>query len=1403
MSQELHDHPGFHQPPRPREGASATTPTAAKATAIDDAVRRYFPAFLRQRAGVIGADTAAYAETFPAVVLRADITGFTSLTERLARSGIAGTEKLTQYLDASFAGVTRLISDHGGEVVQFAGDALFACWPLDSDTPAELLAAIDLAAACGLRIQNDLASKPADPESKVSMRLAVAAGVLRVFATGGAGDRWMFGWTGEPLDATRQGLPLAAPGELVVPARLTLGPAWSGRPVSRDPRWQTLTARSGTPLPAPPPLPPTPPPDAVAGTHVLLRFVPSSIRDRVAGGLAGWMAEFRRITVLFVRIPLPEAKAGDDDVIRPLVRELQQVLDRFQGSIDKLSLDFDGVALLAAFGVPGATHEDDPARALQAALGMRRRIGELGYECHAGIATGRAFCGEIGGVERRETTFIGEVVNLAARLMVSQAAPVVCDEATARAAGHRVALLPKPPIRLKGVGEPVPIFEPLQEIDSDRAQVRLIGRLRESARLVEPLSGLATGGPGGLWLLEGEPGIGKSSLVAELQRRARSLPVRILATEGDPIEESTAYHPWRSLLAPWNRPAGTPVASQRQALLDELLGATPALQTAGSSLFSAEARRDALADLVVELLSEAAEHQPLLLVLEDLHWFDSASRRLALRVAREVRPLLVVATVRAAEWAANPDAGLWRDLAAGVLALGHMDETDILALVADKLGVDGPLPDPVARIILERGERHPFYSEQLALALRDAGLVRVEARTCRWAAGNLNQASIALPDTLEGIITSRIDRLPAADQMALKVASVIGRIFELRTLDDIHPVPENRSTLPESLDRLARNDLTPVHAREPEPAYIFKHAIAQEVSYSLLVLAQRRLLHEELARWIEERHSGNLTPHLAVLAHHWSRAASVPQAVHYLERAADHALGQFASVEVVRLLESALELAPPGSPEHSRERLARWHRQLARAQYQLGRLPACDLHTRASLAATGRPLPESLPRLALSLAGAVLRQVAHRLAGGRVVRRDPAERDLLQSRAELYELLGIRSYFEGQLPWLLFGIVAGLNAAERAGNPGQLANSSASTMLLAAALPGLRGLARLYEAQALATAAKSGDPLVQARVEEIRCITYAGLGRWEEARDALSRSTDVFRRAGHHRGYEECILNQAVIHLYRGEHHEAHAAFEELVRLGRRRGDLQTVSWGRLGLARVNLHRGNFQESLDGLATDAEAFEADTLSRIDLHGTRCWASARLGDLARAAESLRPVLHLVTTKPAAGYAVLWGYHGAAATALRLWKHAKATGAPDVRERRRDARAACRALQAFSLSLPVGTPRACLVGGSFAWIEGRTDRARKLWEAALAAATRLGMRCDQGFAHVRLARCAPSKPAAARHLDTAIDLFEACGAGYDLRLARNLRAGMDAGASLRPPGFFPDTSTPVSPPNPTPS
>ncbi|HYF62731.1 MAG TPA: adenylate/guanylate cyclase domain-containing protein, partial [Herpetosiphonaceae bacterium] len=475
-----------------------------------------------------------------AAVLFADVSGFTALTDRLSQRGRVGSEDLTTILNASFGRLIAIVLAHGGDVVKFAGDAVVALWPIgDGQT---LAGATRLAAQCGLALQGDFAADIA--AEHLTLKVQIGAGDIQVLYVGGVHGRWESMIIGDALLQTNLLVPQTQPGQVVLsPESWALIEAHAAGVPLRAEAMRLEAIRAPLPLPEPAPL------GASPGVEKLLRsYVPRAMVARIAAGQKEWLAELRRVTVLFINLPelsyatsLQEAHA--------IVAALQTVIYRYEGSIDKLSVDDKGVSLLAALGLPPLAHEDDAERAVHAALDIQKTLRQLKLNSAIGIASGAVFCGEIGNAQRREYTMIGDVVNVAARLMEHAYNDVLCDERTVAAAQERLYFTPLPPLNLKGKDEVVPVFRPDAAAQpSARPNRTIVGR-RAELTVLEAAMAAARDGRGGTYIIEGEAGIGKSTLLETIIRQGRMAGLRVLEGAGQAIEQSAPYRGWRAIVS--------------------------------------------------------------------------------------------------------------------------------------------------------------------------------------------------------------------------------------------------------------------------------------------------------------------------------------------------------------------------------------------------------------------------------------------------------------------------------------------------------------------------------------------------------------------------------------------------------------------------------------------------------------------------------------------------------------------------------------------------------------------------------------------------------------------------------------------------------------------------------------
>lgn len=632
------------------------------------------------------------------------------------------------------------------------------------------------------------------------------------------------------------------------------------------------------------------------------------------------MREERRIvTALFVDVVgstrLAEVLDPEDVklIVDDAVSRAIRAVERYGGTVKDLA----GDGVLALFGAPVA-HEDDPERALHAALEILDSALEQGEEVHrgwgiegfavrAGIATGHAVLGPVGTGSRVEYGAVGDPVNTAARLeTAAEPGSVLVAESTVRQAGEAFTWGEPSSLHLKGKSHAVvarPLLGLAPRIQTEPEGVpAIVGREEELASGRELVDGLSRG-QGGILVLAGEPGIGKSRLIGELRRFAEQRGVSWYEGRCVSYGESMPYWPYRELLRDWldvgprEAPMRVRVGLRRR--LEELFGdrheeALPYLAAmlgltleaeAATHLehMSPESRQFRTFEVIEELVAGLAGARPLTVVLEDLHWADPTSVALTDRLLKlaETAALLLVISHRPerehASWALRERAAREYPHVLRVLDLTPLPADDTHRLLEGLAG-NAELTDEVRDRAVSLAEGNPFYLEEIVRSLREQGEVDV-------------------PQTVEEVVLARIDRLPDDAHELLTGASILGRCFSLSLLQAV--VDNEPDRVRGSISLLQRHDLFREERRWPEPEFRFRHALIQETAARTLVSSRRQELHRRAAQWLEERHPENLEHVYPLLAHHWLAADDEERAIRYLGLAGDHDRDHWALDEAI------------------------------------------------------------------------------------------------------------------------------------------------------------------------------------------------------------------------------------------------------------------------------------------------------------------------------------------------------------------------------------------------------------------------------------------------------------------------------------------------------------------------
>jgi len=638
------------------------------------------------------------------------------------------------------------------------------------------------------------------------------------------------------------------------------------------------------------------------------------------------------VTVLFVDVSgftaLSE-KLDPEDVHTLMDRAFELMLGeihRYEGTVNQ----FLGDGLMALFGAPIA-HEDHSGRAVLAALGIQRALGvyrdevstqrSIDFRVRMGLNAGAVVVGKIGDNLRMDYTAVGDTTNLAARLLaLAEPGQILVSEDIVKAVGPYFTLEPLGEVSVKGKTLPVRPYRvegtrsvrSRLEAESERGLTPLVGREHEQALLRDRFAE-AQEGHGQAIFVYGEAGIGKSRLLLECRRDAEAagarwilgrcvsyghtiahVPVLDFVRDLLGIKEGDGVETMGEKIAEGVRAAGADVAWTAP-FLRALLSLDPG--DAAVKAMVPSQRKGRTAEAVRDLLLAYSTKRPLVLVVEDLHWIDSHSEDI-LRLLLDgmaAAPLMVVLTYRPGYAQTFGERTYFTRI-----TLRALPEAQTTTMVQRAL--QGDVPPDACRVIARRAEGNPLFVEELAKSLvEDGTLKRVDGgyRLTR------PLADAQIPDTIQGVIMARIDRLPEAPKTALQIASVIGREFTARLVERVAALERDAR---QALGELRTVELIYEKARSPELEYMFKHALTHDVAYESLLKQKRRELHLTTGRVIEELYADRLPEFYETLAFHFTRGEAWGQAADYLLKSALKARVAFDYPEGSRLCAEAIDI---------------------------------------------------------------------------------------------------------------------------------------------------------------------------------------------------------------------------------------------------------------------------------------------------------------------------------------------------------------------------------------------------------------------------------------------------------------------------------------------------------------
>jgi class 3 adenylate cyclase/tetratricopeptide (TPR) repeat protein len=661
-------------------------------------------------------------------------------------------------------------------------------------------------------------------------------------------------------------------------------------------------------------------------------YTPKYLAEKILTSRAALEGERKKITVLFADMKASMELLADRDpeearkLLDPVIEYMMDAVHRYEGTVNQLA----GDGIMALFGAPLA-HEDHAVRACYAALDMQaairryaeevRRTHGVEVQIRVGLSSGEVVVGTIASDLRMDYTVVGQTAHLAARMeQLATPGSVRLTVDTLRLAEGYIEVRSLGLVRVKGLEQPIDVYEMIGapprrsrfHAAVELGLTRFVGREQELEALRQALERTAAA-RGQVIAIVGDPGVGKSRLVWEVTHSHRIQGWLVLKAGSVSYGKAISYLPIVDLLKGYfgiedrdePRTAREKVTGKLLALDRALEDHLPALLSLidvptddqqWSNLDPPQRRRRTL-DAVKRLLLRESQVQPLLVVVEDLHWIDSETQAVldGLVESLPAARLLLLVNYRPEYQHA------WASLTHyAQLILDPLPVEGCERLLAALLG-SNPGLEPLTNALIARTEGNPFYLEESVRALVETGALTGERGAYQLARP---VPAIQVPATVQAVIAARIDRLSATDKALLQTASVLGKDVPLTLLQAIAEIAEDE--LRAAVGRLQAAEFLYEAGLFPDIEYIFKHALTHEVAYGSLLQDRRCALHVRIVETLERTYPDRLAEHVDRLAHHAFLGKDWAKAVTYLQQAGAKAFARSVHREAVRCFEEAL-----------------------------------------------------------------------------------------------------------------------------------------------------------------------------------------------------------------------------------------------------------------------------------------------------------------------------------------------------------------------------------------------------------------------------------------------------------------------------------------------------------------
>lgn len=843
-------------------------------------------------------------DMFTGIFLFADISGFTAMSENLSKLGKEGAEEVNRIINNFFSPLINIVYKYSGDIVYFAGDAFLAYFKGEDESNKKnaISAAEEILTF-------------AKENSQINTKLGVFNIKIHMGLNKGKAffidlkNAYIF--CGKTLNKLMKIIDLAGANQIVKGDSLNIPQNFAGYGVKME---KSLDKREDS----------------------TINFVSKNIFDSIKELVPEWIlkrittkpyfdykdGEHRKLTFLFLHISgLNYSRQKDRILLNKFYDVLKEIVNNYDGWISRLDVYKDSERIFVIFGYP-FSYENLEKRAMFFINEIMNNPKLKHMKIKAGINCGYVFIAPIGNEIRREYTIIGDAVNLCARIASSAEDGAIFvsediynktyDLFNYKFVGEK---------EYKGKKEKIRIYKLLSKKEFKQKGLetwigqseKIIGREKEIKKIREIIE-LVSSSNGQILQIIGEAGIGKTRLVEELIKITREKDFYVLVGNCSSFG-SFSYLPFTDILNDIFKisPLDSIEVKKKKIiekielidkemkewlpLIGELIG-LKFEETKLTKYIDPKTRKQKINELILKIIRFISNTKPVNLIIEDAHWIDSNSLETINYISRNIEndKILLTLSYRPIE----KEEEFMNKKYSNRLLLKELSEEEVIELIYNLLHIKD-MPEDYKKIVLEKSQKNPFYVEELVKSFIEQGII-IE-KEYGWSF-QTDIKEINIPDTLESLILSRVDRLDFKDKNLLQIASVIGVEFEEFLF---HAVIENEKEMNKSLENLQRLDLLRKTKEDNLTRYHFKHILTREVVYNTISFAKREELHRKIACYIEKEMEGRLEEYLELLSYHFYMGQNYEKSLMYSVQLGEKVKKIYALEEGYLLFKRAIE----------------------------------------------------------------------------------------------------------------------------------------------------------------------------------------------------------------------------------------------------------------------------------------------------------------------------------------------------------------------------------------------------------------------------------------------------------------------------------------------------------------